>query len=312
MKTGRTIVFFALGLAAPLALPIGAVLPKAGDRPRLSIVATIFPLAEFAREIAGDRAAVDLLLPPGADVHTWQPRVSDVRRIETADLLLSIGQGLEPWLEDLVKGTPSARFIRLEASHGLELINAAGENSPADHEHGRVDPHVWLDFGNDEKIGAALAAALTRLDPEGGPLFARRAEALRDRLRRLDADFSRALGPCKGRRFLLAGHAAFAYLARRYGLIQTALYGASPDAAPTPRELARAISRAREEGVKTVFFEPSTGDKAARLIAAEVGADVLLLHPGHAVDPALLKAGATFFTLMRQNLENLRHGLGCR
>ncbi len=311
MKTGRTIAVLALFLTG-CALRAGSFPPDVEGRRRLSIVVTVYPLAEFAREIAGDRSAVVLLLPPGADVHTWQPRISDVRRIETADLLVSIGQDLEPWLEDLVKGIPKARFVRLEASRGLKLIPADEENGPADREHGRFDPHVWLDFGNDEKIAAALASALTRLDPAGGPLFARRAEALRDRFRRLDAEFARDLGPCRGRRFLLAGHAAFAYLARRYGLIQAALYGASPDAAPTPRELAAAISRARREGVKTVFYEPSTGDKTARMIAAELGASVFLLHPGHVVDPARLKAGATFFTLMRENLENLRHGLGCR
>ncbi|MCX6561498.1 MAG: zinc ABC transporter substrate-binding protein [Candidatus Aminicenantes bacterium] len=299
-------------LAAPSAAPLSS--GPAGAK--LVVVATVFPLAEFARDVAGDAAVVSLLLPPGADVHTWQPRVGDVRALASADLLISVGGGLEPWLPGLVRGAAKPGLRRLEASAGLAVLPAhqheAGESEPADHAEEAFDPHVWLDFGLDEAIVDSLAKALTDLAPGEAPGFGRRAEALKERLRALDAAFREGLRACAGREFILGGHAAFAYLARRYGLIQTSLYGPSPDAAPTPKTTAAIVARARRTKARTIFYEPNVGDKMARLVAAEIGADIRLLHPGHNISPAQKAAGISFFRLMEDNLEALRHGLACR
>jgi len=287
---------------------------------KLTIVATVFPLAEFARQIAGGRADVILLLPPGADVHTWMPKVSDVRKLESADLLVSIGRGLEPWLATLVRGTAAKAVPQLEAAVGLDLMPAGKEERggqdrhPAEdgHDHGGVDPHVWLDFALDEAIVDALTGAISRLAPDASGLFSENAEILKRRLRSLDEAYRLALNPYRDRSFFLGGHAAFGYLARRYGLVQVAVYGLSPDAGPTPRETAEAISRARAERARTIFYEPSSGDKMARLIASEIGADVRVLYPGHNLTPGQKAGGVTFFKLMESNLENLVHGLAGR
>jgi zinc transport system substrate-binding protein len=288
--------FFPPDVSASLLSPARA----AGDK--IKVVATVFPLAEFAREIVGDRGEIVLLLPPGTDVHTWQPRISDIRKLEEADLLVSIGLGLEPWLDSLVKGP--AVGLNLIAADGDEHVSAAGPS------HGRegFDPHVWLDFGQDGAIVDALALALSRIDPDAAGIFSRNADVLKDRLRALDASFRADLEKYRGKEFLVAGHAAFAYLARRYGIKQVAIYGLSPDASPTPRETAEIISRAKAGGVKTVFYEPAVGDKMARLIAAEIGAGVRILYPGHNLNPEQVARGVTFFRLMEENLENLKHG----
>jgi zinc transport system substrate-binding protein len=303
--------------AVAFALTLALVIPGHAG-PKLSVIATVFPLAEFVRGVAGDAAEVALLLPPGADVHTWQPRVGDVRRLVVADLLVSIGGGLEPWLPGLIRGAGAARLRRLEASAGLPLLPAhAGHDDEkgATHEGeagASFDPHIWLDFGLDGKIVDALTAALSELRPAEAAGFARRAESLKARLRDLDEAYRQGLRDCAGREIILGGHAAFAYLARRYGLVQTPLYGASPDAVPTPKTLADIVSRARRAGARTIFYEPSVGDKMARLVASEIGADVRLLHPGHNLSPGQAAAGVTFFSLMEDNLEALRHGLARR
>ena len=291
------------------ALSAGAAAPG-----KVRVIATVFPLAEFAREIGGARAEVRMLLPPGADVHTWQPRVSDIRGLETADLLLFVGSGLEPWLGSLLKGADTSRLTRFEAAAGRDLLPSApdADEHDADHGHGAFDPHIWLDFRTDRGIADDIAAALAKLDPAGAPEFLRAAEDLKSRLNALDAAYEKGLGPCRGRDFILGGHAAFAYLARRYGLRQVAVYGASPDAAPTPRETAAIIARASKEKTTTIFYEPGVGDKMARLIAAETGARVRVLYPGHNITPEQAKAGETFFRLMEANLESLKNGLGCR
>jgi len=283
---------------------------------KIKVVATVFPLAEFAREIVGDRGEVVLLLSPGTDVHTWQPRVSDVRKIETADLLVSIGLGLEPWLESLVRGAGVKKTSSFEAAAGLDLIEADGDEHAADagrsRDHDGFDPHVWLDFSQDEMIADALSREFSRIAPAEAGFFSRNADVLKGRLRALDASFCADLAPFRGKEFFLAGHAAFAYLARRYGIRQVAVYGSSPDAAPTPRETAEIISRAKAGGVKTVFFEQAAGDKMARLIASEIGADVRVLYPGHNLNPEQAARGVTFFRLMEENLENLKHGFAGR
>ena len=310
MKTAGLFALAAFSVVA-MAAAFPADSSEGGDG-RLRAVATVLPLAEFARDIAGGRAEVVLLLPPGTDVHTWQPRVSDIRTLEKADLLISVGLGLEPWLESLVRGAAAGRLRRFEASAGLDLIAAAGEDHEDDHRHGAFDPHVWLDFTQDEAIVDGLVRAFSSLAPADAGFFARNAEALKARLRALDASFREALAPFRGREFILAGHAAFAYLARRYELRQVAVYGPNPDAAPTPRETAEIISRAASAGVKTIFYEWAAGDKMARLIAAEIGADVRVLYPGHNLDPAQSVRGLTFFRLMEENRENLAHGLSGR
>jgi zinc transport system substrate-binding protein len=299
-----------------LSLALGAALSLAGAAPvppgRLRVMATVFPLAEFVRDIGGERVEVQSLLPPGADVHTWQPRISEIRRLETADLLVFVGQGLEPWLNDLLGGVAANRPARFEAASGLRLRPSQPGEDDHDHDHGAFDPHVWLDFGLDETIADGLTAALIKLDPGAAAQFRAGGERLKNRLRELDAAYRRGLKDCRGRDLILAGHAAFSYLAARYGLRQIAVYGASPDAAPTPKITAGIIARAVKDGVRTIFFEPGLGDKMARLIAAEVGAGIRILYPGHNLSPAQASAGMTFFRLMEANLESLKDGLGCR
>lgn len=308
-------------LAVPLLLgllPGSPCLAAAGrlEARKPVVVATVLPMAEFARAVAGEAAEVVQLLPPGADVHTWQPRVGDVRRLAEADLIVSVGSGLEPWLPGLIKGAGTGRVRSLEASHGLDLLEGY-EEPAAGEEHGGHggedhDPHVWLDFLQDEKIADALAESLAGIAPAEAAGFRSRAAALKVRLRALDASYREGLKDCRGGQIFLAGHAAFGYMARRYGLVQVPVFGVSPDAAPTPKTTAGIAARAKRARTRTIFYEPGAGDKVARLIAAEAGADVRLLHPGHNLTPAQKAAGVGFFDLMAQNLEALRHGLAGR
>lgn len=306
----RPSIALLLILGAPLCLFSATSPSAAAPRPKIRILATVFPLMEFAREVAGDLGDVGILLPPGAEIHTWQPRVSDIRKIADLDLFLFIGAGLEPWAKDVLKsvGRP-----------GLRTIEAARIPAPADDparvpgpDEAGADPHVWLDFGRDLVLIDRMVQVLGELDPRGAAEFAKRGEAYKGKLRRLDADYRDAFRTCDERTFVFGGHAAFGYLARRYGLVQVPVYGLSPDAAPSPKALTGIISRAKTLRIRTVFFEENVSDKMARLIARELGADVRVLNPGHNLTRAQFEAGVTFLDLMRLNLENFKHGLGCR
>jgi len=298
-------------LVAPLGLLAGMTSPSAAaPRPKIKIMATVFPLMEFAREIAGDRGEVGILLPPGAEIHSWQPRVSDIRKIAVLDLFLFIGSGLEPWATEVLRsvGRPGLRTI--EAAR----VPAPPEDpaGPAAASEAGEDPHIWLDFGRDLVLIDRMVRVLGELDPDGAEEFAKRGEAYKDKLRRLDAEYRDAFRTCDERTFVFGGHAAFGLLARRYGLVQVPVYGLSPDAAPSPKAMTGIIERAKILRIRTVFFEENVSDKMARMIARELRADVRVLNPGHNLTRAQFDAGVTFIDLMRQNLENFKHGLGCR
>ena len=287
--------------------------PSPGEK--LRILSTVFPLREFAAAVAGDRAEVSLLLPPGAGVHTWQPRPSDIARLAECDLLIYIGSGLEPWLPDMLKAFPPGRVRTLEAAQGLASAGPPEDekDDPGEaHDHGPLDPHVWLDFELDLQIVGRIARELARLDPAGGLGFAANAERLAAKLKELDAEFLAGLSECRGRDIVLAGHGAFGYLARRYGLAQTALYGLSPDAQPKPKDLMNAIDFCRERGVKTIFFENSVPADLSKTLAREIGGRVLILHAGHSLTREQQDRGVGFFDLMKEDLASLRDGLGCR
>ena len=306
MRHARQVI--ALGLLMSAAGPALA----AG---KVRVLTTVFPLKEFAAAVAGERGEAAQLLPPGAGVHTWQPRPGDILRLASTDLFLAVGSGLEPWLPDVLAAVPQGKLRVLEVSRGLPLLAAkeeAHEEAPDEGRHGPVDPHVWLDFGLDLIIVDRIAAALAEIDPAGAAEFAANAAALKGRLRDLDARFAEGLRTCAGKRFVVAGHAAFGYLARRYGLVQTALYGLSPDSQPRPQEIMRVVDLCRKSGLRTVYSENSVSPALARTLASEIGGRVAVLYAGHNLTRAELEKGVGFFDMMEENLRSLKEGLGCR
>jgi zinc transport system substrate-binding protein len=257
-----------------------------------------------------------MLLPPGAEPHTWEPKPSDVLHVSGADIFLYIGAGMEPWVDDILEAAGNDYLLVVEASPGLKLISADGQRSCHGgghiHEHtGRFDPHVWLDFGNDLKIVDKIVEAFSAQDPAGRDVYRDNAREYRLRLRQLDRSYRESLRTCERREIVFGGHGAFAYLAGRYGLRQVSLYGLSPDSEPTPKQLARVVELARERGVKAVYYELFVSDKLARVMAREVGAEVLILNPAANLTREQRRDGVSFISIMRANLESLRQGLGC-
>jgi zinc transport system substrate-binding protein len=301
----RVLLASTLALAAAGSAPLEA---------KVRVMATVFPLLEFAAAVAGERGEAELLLPPGAGVHIWQPRPGDIGRLAACDLLVYIGANLEPWLPGLLKALPGGKVRALEVTAGLSLLEAAAgdERGHAEGAHEQLDPHVWLDFELDARIVRKIADELSRIDPAGRPEFTENADRLTARLRELDVKFRDGLAACRGRDIVIAGHGAFGYLARRYGLVQTALYGLSPDAQPRPLDLMKAVDFCRQKGVRTIFFENSVSPDLSRTLAHEIGGRVLVLHAGHNLTRDEQDRGVGFFALMEENLNSLRDGLGCR
>jgi len=289
--------------------------PAATARPK--VVATFFPLYDFTRQVAGDRAEVVSLVPAGVEPHDWEPSPRDVADVGKAALLVYIGAGFEPAMERMLREIGSQGPLAIDITAGLPLLEvgeARGRGADRASASGSTpvkDPHVWLDPVLAQRQVDAIAAALIRVDPAGEAGYQERAARYRAALGALDEAFKAGLASC-ARRDVVTSHAAFGYLTRRYGLVQVPVVGVALSAEPSPADMARLVRFARTSGVQAVFYEPLTSPKLAETLAREVGARTLVLNPveGLTADEAL--AGKDYVALMRANLESLRAGLGCR
>ncbi len=288
---------------------------------KLIVVATLFPLYDFARNIAGDRADVRLLLPPGQEPHSFEPTPADIVMLNRADIFIYTNRFMEPWAEKLLKGTENSKLSVVDASQGVSFMqvnndgNHKQHNNPGmtdKHEVQGADPHIWLDFGNAQKMVDTIASALVAKDPANRDVYQRNAVAYKARLEVLDKAYQKGLVNCQKKIFINGGHYTFGYLAGRYGLRYRAAYGFSPDAEPTARNLADISKELQKEGLQYLFYEELLSPRVADTIAKETGAALLKLHGAHNISKDEFNAGITFVDLMEKNLGSLRTGLQCR
>lgn len=249
------------------------------------VVAAFYPLAFAAEQIGGPAVSVRNLTPPGAEPHDLEVSPSDVQEIRSADLVLLLGHGFQPQLEEAA-GTGSHVLLLLDTP-GLKLTPG--------------DPHVWLDPLRYALIVRQIGSALGR---------PRAAERFVARLHALDREYRAGLAHC-ARKEIVTSHEAFGYLAQRYGLRQVAITGVTPEAEPTPQKLAGVISTVRRTHATTVFFETLVSPRLADTVARETGAKTAVLDPIEGLTPEEEKAGADYFSLMRATLDALRKALGC-
>jgi len=293
-------------------LPACSKTGKSQDSGKLKVVTTIFPLYDFVRVVGGDAVDLHLLLPPGVEPHSFEPRPEDMMTIARADIFIYTNSGMEPWAEKLLSGiTKNGKPVKIEAGLGTRSINAADANGH-NHKTGAKDPHVWLDIANAEQMIDTIASALSAGLPGKKELFKANANAYKVRLKAIDDRYRAGLSDCDTREFIHGGHYAFAYLADRYNLHYISAYGVSADSEPTPKKMMELIDTIRRHKLTSVFYEELLSPAVARSVAEETGAALLKLHGIHNVTRQELDANVTYTDLMEQNLTALRKGLVCR
>ncbi len=267
----------------------------AGDEPdqRPTVVAAFYPLAWAAEQIGGDSIDVVNLTPPGAEPHDVELTPRDVEKIQNADLVLYLGSGFQPALEHAVEG---------RSGPSLDLLDGQKLLTGADEEQGAYDPHVWLDPSRFAAMATLIGAQLHR-EPAAARLVAK--------LEALDSELADGLAHCR-RHEIVTSHAAFGYLAKRYGLKQLALTGLSPEAEPSPRDLEALVDEVKQTDATTVFFETLVSSKLADTVAREAGAKTAVLDPLEGLTEDEVAAGEDYFSVMRGNLAILRAALQCR
>ena len=262
-----------------------------GDgRPR--VVASFFPLAEVAERVGGDAVEVTDLTPPGVEPHDVELSSDEVDELLDADLVVYLGGGFQPAVEDVVhqRDGPS-----------LDVLDAAG----ATDDGADVDPHVWLDPTLLARITGAVGDAVADAVPDREDDVAAAVARYRAELEELDADLAARLGHCE-RDLVVSAHDAFDRLARHYGFRTEAITGLSPAAEPDPGRLAELADLVERDGVTTVFTEELVSPEVAEALAREASVRTAVLDPveGHP-DGGYLGA-------MRRNGDALAEALGCR
>lgn len=264
---------------------------------KLQIVATLFPQYDFARQIAGEKAEVTLILPPGVESHSYEPTPSDIVKINNADVLLYTGENMEAWAQKIIDAMENSgsKTLVLDVSKGIE--------------HGH-DPHIWTDPLFAKKMAANILDALCQEDPVQADYYRENAEQYNKELDALDAEFRTIAANGKRNEIIFGSRFALYYFAKRYGLnYEAAFDSCSSETEPSAKTVANLIEEIREEQIPVIYYAEMEEPKAARSISEETGAEMLLFHSCHNVTREELEQGATYLSLMKQNAENLKKGL---
>jgi ABC-type Zn uptake system ZnuABC Zn-binding protein ZnuA len=259
-------------------------------------------LADITRNVAGDRLAVESLLPIGADPHSYQPTPQDAARIADSKLLIINGAGYEHFLEPLLENDRGEREV-VEASAGVSPREDAGSA----HE---VDPHMWLDPNNVIIYVENIREGLTRFDPGGAAVYQSNADAYIARLRDLDAWIVGQVNQIPAeKRLLVTNHEALGYLAGRYGftVAGTVIKSFSSGASPSAGQMADLIDQIKSSGAQAIFLDASDSEMFARQIADETGVRVVTdLHLESLTDGA---PAATYLDMMKHNVTRIVEAL---
>lgn len=343
MKTWlkRSWLLFA-GLVLVLSGCTGAAEPTGGGTGdgKLRVVATFYPMYEFSRQIAGEYAEVVALVPPGVEPHDWEPSAQDMVKVKEADIFVYNG-GVEEWVDAALSSAANEQRIVVEASQGIELM----EGVPHEHSHGHdhegeeahehdhehegeeahehehehegeeahehehvLDPHVWLDPVLAQQQVKTILAAFEQADPDNAEHYKQNADAYIAKLQQLDEAFRSGLKDAKRKEFVTQ-HAAFGYLAKRYGLTQVPIAGLSPDQEPAPDRMADIVAFAQEHQVNTIFFETLVEPKVAQAVANEIGAQTDVLNPLEGLTEEDRQNNLDYIGVMEKNLEALKRAL---
>jgi len=280
----------AVAMAVAITLSVLGCIEQEGtgeNTTAVSVIVSIYPIGDMVKQVGGERVDVVVLLPPGADPHTWEPTPQQIKVFERADLFVETGTGLEFWADDFVKET------------GVRVLTFTKDYQP-----GR-NPHVWLDPVFAEDFVVRLKDTLSDIDPEGKGYYEKRTQDYLLQLQQLDMEYRETLENVSNRVFV-STHPTWEYICMRYNLTEIPIEE-TPEKEITPARLREVIEMARRLDARVVFVEPQQNPQLAQAVANELGVEVLTLDPlGDPKDPQR----DTYIKLMEYNLAQLKKGLG--
>ncbi len=275
---------------------------------RAVVVVTTFAIYDVAKHIGGDTIEVDMLIPFGKESHSFEPTPKDIVKLKEASIFFYNGAGLEPWakrFDDGKKGVDLSRYVKLAKAHDHHHEHESAHN------HEGIDPHYWLDVENMQKIVDVMLDRFSMIAPEAKEAFEERAKRYKEMLHKLDERYIKELSNNCRKKEIFVNHNAYSYLARRYGFEVDSLVGLSPEAEPSPKVIERTIKQIREENIKVIFCESFENSSVLRSVAKDTNVKVEILHPLANITADEAAQGATYESLMLDNLQKLSQALEC-
>jgi zinc transport system substrate-binding protein len=297
---------------------------------KITVTATIFPPFDFTRAIAADTVNLAMLLPPGAESHSFEPTPQDIIGIQNSDIFLYIGGESDAWVDRILDSidTRNMKIIKLmdtvdvveeEIVEGMEEEAEEEEETPLSalgiEPEPEYDEHIWTSPRNAAIIVQAIADALCEKDEEkaGGAhsaLYRQNAAASIEKLNELDASFQALVQNAKRKTIVFGDRFPFRYFAERYGLSYFAAFpGCSTETEPSAATVAFLINKVKAENIPVIFHIELSNERMADTIAGETGAKKRLLHAAHNISKRDFDSGLSYLELMNQNLEALKEAL---
>ena len=281
---------------------------KPHDETKLQIVCTSFPAYDFAREIAGDRAELTLLIKPGSEVHSYEPTPKDMIRIQESDLFICNGGESEQWAKTLV--TPELNTIYMMDCVDTVEESADGIYNAEDGEP-ELDEHVWTSPLNAIKISEEICNALCKLDTDNAEAYKTNFTAYKAQLMALDREFRQVIKNSGKHTLVFADRFPMRYFALEYGLnCYAAFPGCSSETEPSAKTVAYLIDRVREDKIPAVLYMEFSNQKMADVICEDTGCKKLPFYSAHSVSAEQFEQGVSYLDLMRINLNSLKEALG--
>lgn len=307
---------------------------------KINVTSVIFPSYDFFRAVAGDRVNLTMLLPPGAESHSYEPSPRDIVTVMESDLFIYTGGETDIWVDRILGSLDSGSMDSVKVLKMLDLVEAVEEEivegmEDDEHEHGHdeaehdehdeaehhehdeevpvYDEHVWTSPRNAKLIVAAIAESLCALDGANADFYRKNAADYTARLDELDAEFQSIVNNAERNTLIVGDRFPFRYLIDAYGLSYFAAFpGCSTETEPSAATVAFLINKVKAEQIPVVFYIELSNEKMADTISEATGAKKLLLHSCHNVTRNEFENGVNYIDLQKQNVKNLREALGAR
>jgi zinc transport system substrate-binding protein len=307
-------IFICVLVSLASGLSAGGRSDAAAASGKISVVTTIFPPYDFAREIAGDKAELTMLLPPGAESHSWDPAPRDIITIQNSSIFIYGGGESDEWVKELLSSMDTSKKTIIAMMDCVETVEEelveGMEEEEGEEEEEAYDEHVWTSPRNVILIAGAITEALCKEDPANAALYRKNYAGYTAKLSALDDSFRETVKGGKRTTFVFADRFPFRYFADAYGLSYFAAFpGCSVETEPSAATVAFLIRKIRAEQIPAVFHIELSSERMADTISAETGAKKLLLHACHNISKNDFEKGVSYLDLMTANVKNLKEAL---
>ena len=284
------------------------------DSGKLKIISTVFPPYDLARQIAGDNAEISILLPPGSEIHNYEPSAKDMIAIRNCDIFLYIGGENEQWADRLINSYDTENVTAVKLIDYVPTLSEDEDEHDHDHDHDHdheheheTDEHIWTSPKNAQLMLSSVYDAICKVDPSNKQTYTKNKDAYAKQLSDLDDAYRSAVDNAKNKTIVLADKFPFRYLAHEYGLEFSAAFAAcSDESEPGVSTMIKLTKTIKENNIPAVYYLEFSSTKIADTLCDETGATKLMLHSCHNVSKQDIENNVSYVDLMKQNLENLK------